>query len=58
MEFKAGVTQVKQMIRLPGKAKQVFDYWALIVEKYGHKTLGELGQIKEKEVINNEVSKM
>ena len=30
------------VIRLSGKASQVFKLWDLLVQKHGHKTLGEL----------------
>jgi hypothetical protein len=37
---------VKQIIRLSGKARQVWIIWSLFAQRQGNKTLGEL--IKER----------
>lgn len=35
---------MKQIIRLSGKARQVWKIWALFVQRQGNKTLGELAK--------------
>jgi len=35
---------ITPIIRLSGKAKQVFRYWDELVKKQGNKTLGELAK--------------